>query len=64
LRFRQIGLALLQLLPLQLQGLSGESPVCPGHYQGEAEHDQGGTGNSNGAEGGDAYGMGKIHWQT
>src|SRR5260370_155264 len=57
LRFRQIRLALLQLLFLYFQGPGSESLIDPGRQQSQSEYDKGDGGNSEGAECGDAYGM-------
>ncbi len=61
LRFRQVGLASLQLLFLQFQGLSGESPIHRGRQQRQAEDDKGDAGNSGSAKCGDAYSVRQVH---
>src|SRR5258708_27712152 len=60
LRFRQITLALLELLFLQLQGLGRESPIHPGRQQSQPEDDKGDGDNSGRAKGGDAYAFGRV----
>ncbi len=55
LRLRQITLALPQLLFLQFQGLSGESPIHPGRQQSQPDDHKGDRGNSSRAQRGDAY---------
>jgi len=46
LRFRQIRLALLQLLFLYFQGPGSESLIDPGRQQSQPEYDKGDGGNS------------------
>ena len=60
LRFRQVRLALLQLLFLYFQGPGSESPINPGRQQSQPEYDKGDGSNSGGAECGDAYGMKRV----
>src|SRR5260221_6772094 len=57
LRFRQIRLALLQLLFLYFQGTCSASLIDPGRQQSQPEYDKGDGGNSGSAERGDSYGM-------
>src|SRR6266849_1454355 len=61
LRFRQVRLALLQLLFLQFQGLRSESPIHPGRQQSQPEDHKGDGGNSAAAKRGDAYGIWQVN---
>src|SRR5260370_32202981 len=60
LRFRQIRLALLQLLFLYFQGLDSESPINKGRQQSQPEDGKGDGDNSGGPKCGDAYGMRQV----
>src|SRR6266481_1502417 len=64
LSFRQVRLAPLQLLFLDFQSLSSELPINPGRQQSQPEDDKGGSGNSGGAQCGDAYGTRHVRRRT
>src|ERR1700731_2654301 len=60
LRFRQVRLALLQLLLLYFQGPGSESPIDPGRQKNQSEDDKGDGSNSGDAKRGDAYGLRQV----